>query len=57
MTPQDLVPPPSFTVTFIFLPETLDELSDQEDIPITAGLAVKREAEKNTSKGVGEGFL
>lgn len=41
-------------MAFIFLAtETLDELSDQEDIPTLPGLTVKREEEKNTSKGVG----
>lgn len=43
----------SFTVAFIFFAtETLDELSDQEDIAMLAGLTVKREGEKNTRKGV-----
>lgn len=52
LIPQSLIFIPFIDCGFHFLgTETLDELSDQEDIPTLPGV-VKR-GEKNTSKGVG----
>lgn len=51
---QNLIFTPFIDCSFhFFATEILDELSDQEDIPILPGLTLKREGEENTSKGAG----